>query len=185
MLEIVSKLLRAAIWSCCAVQFKSEQTPFSRTGSWFRSAALHRIWFRICCFVPMSYFYSETNDWSKDWAKWGAALVCINILPIPFKNSFHIKKKWLVVQSIKAFLTLDLSQYRKSGGMFSSSKQVMARSDCCWLRNTLCLCLPVQPARVLSLSPCHCNDHLQLEIDTLPGCQCHYWTWSLGWLLVW
>ena len=45
-----------------------------RTGRWLRSAALHRIQFRTCCFVPMSYFYSETNEWSQDWAKRWARL---------------------------------------------------------------------------------------------------------------
>ena len=29
----------------------------------FRPAALHRIQFGTCYFVPMSYFYSETNEW--------------------------------------------------------------------------------------------------------------------------
>ena len=36
--------------------------------------ALHRIQFGTCCFVPMSYFYSETNEWSQDWAKRWARL---------------------------------------------------------------------------------------------------------------
>ena len=61
--NIVSKSesLRAAIWSCCAVQFESEWTvwtPFAWTGSLFRSAALHRIWLGTCCFVPhiLPYF---------------------------------------------------------------------------------------------------------------------------------
>ena len=49
---IVSKLLRAAILSRCAVRFESEQTPFTRTGRRFRPAALHRIRFGTCCFVP-------------------------------------------------------------------------------------------------------------------------------------
>ena len=44
--DIVYKLLCAAIWCRCAVQFESEQTPFSRTGR-FRSAALRRIRFRF------------------------------------------------------------------------------------------------------------------------------------------
>ena len=60
--EIVSKLLRAAIWSCCAVLFESEQTPFPGTSRRFRPDALHRIQFRTRSFVPMLYFYSETND---------------------------------------------------------------------------------------------------------------------------
>ena len=72
--DIVSKLLRAAIWSCCDVQFESEQTPFYRIGRRLRSAALHRIRFGTCGFVPMSYFYSETNEWSQDWAKRWARL---------------------------------------------------------------------------------------------------------------
>ena len=63
MQDIVSKLLRATIWSSCAVLFESEQTPFSRAGRRFGSAALSRIRFRKCGFVPMSYFYSETNGW--------------------------------------------------------------------------------------------------------------------------
>ena len=45
----------------CAVRFESEQTSFPRAGRRFRSAALHRIRFGTCCFVLMSYFYSETN----------------------------------------------------------------------------------------------------------------------------
>ena len=55
--DIISKLLCAAIWSRCAVQFKSEQMPFRRTGHQLRSAALHWILFWTCCSVPMSYFY--------------------------------------------------------------------------------------------------------------------------------
>ena len=63
----------------------------------------------------------------------------------------HEKKKWLVaarnLQSIKTLLTLELSQYRKSGSMFSSSEPVAARSDCRRLGNALCLCSPVRPAQ--------------------------------------
>ena len=51
------------------------------------------------------------------------------------------------LQSIKTWLTLELSQYRKSGSMFSSSEPVAASSDSSRLGNTLCLCLPVQPAQ--------------------------------------
>ena len=61
--DSVSKLLCTAIWNSCAVIFKYEQTPFPRTVYWFRPAALHRIWLGTCCFVPMSYFYSQINDW--------------------------------------------------------------------------------------------------------------------------
>ena len=66
--------MHAFIWSCCAVWFDSEQTPFPWTGHRLRSAAFHRIQFGTCCFVPMSYFYSETNAWSQVWAKQWALL---------------------------------------------------------------------------------------------------------------
>ena len=65
MLEIISKLLCMAIWSHSAVLLESEQTPFARTCSQFRSAALHRIQFGIWGFVPMPYLDSETNEWSQ------------------------------------------------------------------------------------------------------------------------
>ena len=150
--DIVSKLLRAAIWSCCAVRFESEQTPFPRAGRRLRSAALHRIRFGTCGFVPMSYFYSETNEWSKDWVKLLARLWSATTSR-RFHRKFHItyKKKWLVaalyLQSIKTFLTLELSQYLKSGSIFSSSNPVTACSHCCRLWTALCLRLPVWPAQ--------------------------------------
>ena len=59
MTDIVSKFLRKAIRSRCAVLFESEQTPFSWTGRRLRSAALHRIRFGTYWFIPVSYFYSE------------------------------------------------------------------------------------------------------------------------------
>ena len=52
------------IWADCITV-----TPFSRTGCQFRSAALHRIQFGTCWFVHMPYFYSETIEWLKNWAK--------------------------------------------------------------------------------------------------------------------
>ena len=55
----------------------------------------------------------------------------------------------LNLQSIKTFLTLKLSQYSKSGGMFPSSEPVMASSDFSLLGNTLCLCLPVWPSQAV------------------------------------
>ena len=91
--------------------------------------------FGTCCFVPMSYFYSETNDWSKDWAKQWARLWYARTSHL-FHRNFHFtwkKKKWLVaawnLQSIKTSLTLELSKYHKSGSMFSSSEPVAAHSD--------------------------------------------------------
>ena len=75
-------------------------------------------------------------------------------IQMTWKNiSFH---KWLVaarraryLQSIKTFLTVELKQYRKSGSTFSSRELVTARSDCCRLGNTLCLCSPVQTAQAV------------------------------------
>ena len=72
----------------------------------------------------------------------GAALVGNNLSLIPLKISFHMKKivtchgpistifVVVVVQSIKTFLTVKLSQYRKSGSTFSLSEQVAASSNC-------------------------------------------------------
>ena len=114
--DIVSKLLRATIWSHCAILFESEQTLVPMTGSQFRSAALHRIQFGTWGFVPMSIFL--LGDWwlikrLRDWCCFGweigAALVdCFGqktkaapeeivllwlttFLPIPLKISFHKK----------------------------------------------------------------------------------------------
>ena len=49
--------------------------------------------------------------------------------------------------SIKTLLTLELSQYSKSGSIFSSSEPFAASSNCSRLGNVLCLCLPVLPAQ--------------------------------------
>ena len=81
----------------------------------------------------------------------GAALVGNNFSPILWKFYFTWKKKWLVaaqdLQSIKTLLTLELSQYRKSGSMFTSSEPVTALSDCSRLGNALCLCSPLSPGQ--------------------------------------
>ena len=65
------------------------------------------------------------------------------LLANSIKISFHTKKS----ESIKILLTLELSQYRKSGSIFSSSEPVAAHSDCRRLGNSLCLCSPVRPAQ--------------------------------------
>ena len=157
--DIVSKLLRAAIWSRCAVRFESEQTPFPRTGRRYRPAALHRIRFGTWGFVPMSYFNSETNEWSKDWAKrWARLWLAATSRQFHRNFKFHFtwKTNWLVaarydvaistkytytLQSTKTvtYLTVELSQYNKSGSTFSSSEQVVTRSDCSRL-GTPCVC---------------------------------------------
>ena len=42
-----------------------------------------------------------------------------------------------------------MTQYRKSGSTFSSSKPVAVCSDCRRLGNALCLCSPVRPAQAV------------------------------------
>ena len=66
----------------------------------------------------------------------GAALVGNNCSPIPWKFHFQIPMKEnlssrpdIYTLVIKTFLTVELSQYRKSGSTFSSSEPVAARSD--------------------------------------------------------
>ena len=78
----------------------------------------------------------------------GAALVGNNFLPIPTKFQFTWKKKWLVAAwNLQTLLALKLSQYLKSGSMFSSREPVAALSDCSRLWTALCLCSPFQPAQ--------------------------------------
>ena len=63
------------------------------------------------------------------------------------------KKKWLVaaqnLQIIKTLLTLELSQYHKSGSTFSQSEPVAASSNFCQLGNSLCLCLPARTSQAV------------------------------------
>ena len=75
-------------------------------------------------------FYSETKDQLKDWAKqWALLWSATTSSQFCWKIHLTQKMEWLVaarnLQSIKTFLTLELSQYIKSGSMFSSS------ASCC------------------------------------------------------
>ena len=116
------KLLLATIWSHCAAQFESEQTPFPQTGRRLGSAALHRKWFGTGGFVPMSYFYSETNGSSKDWAKrW--ALLWSATTSRQLHPKFHLTRKKGQISAKRQKLL-----YCKSGS--SSSEPYAARSDC-------------------------------------------------------
>ena len=111
---------------------------------------LCRIRFGTCDFAPMSYFYSETNDSSQDWAKrW--ALLWSATTSRWFHRNFHftLKKKWVVaaryLQSIKTFLAVELSQYRKSGSTFSSSEPAATAAD----SETPCVCArPSNPPKL-------------------------------------
>ena len=64
------------------------------------------------------------------------------------------------LQSIKTFLTVELSQYSKSGSTFSSSEPVVASRDCSRLGYSLCLCLPVRPAQTVLE---HCPKSLAID----------------------
>ena len=60
------------IWSCCAVQFKSEQTPFPQTSCRFRPAALHHILLRDQRLIE------RLSELRKHWAiPWLARTCCI------------------------------------------------------------------------------------------------------------
>ena len=129
--DIVSNILRATIWSCCAVQFESEQTPFPRTCRRFRSAA-NMMFCSHIIFLPRDQWLTE---------RLSEAMGCIGccfgrqqLLSYSIEIFISHEKKWLVaaqnLQSIETLLTLVLSQYRKSGSMFSWSEPVAASSDC-------------------------------------------------------
>ena len=102
--DIVSKLLHAAIWSSCAVQFESEQTPFPRIGHRLRSAALHRIQLGTWGFDPISYFYSETNEWFQHWAKQWAWLQSATTSCL-FSRKFHFTWKKIIVAALHPWLS--------------------------------------------------------------------------------
>ena len=116
MLDIALKLLRAAIWSRCALLFESEQTPFPRAGRRFRSAALHRIRFGTCGFVPMSYLYTQRpmnsqNDRKIEWSDergfgWQQLLA-----------KFH--RRWYSISSRKFHFTLKKGTQARRGLIFT------------------------------------------------------------------
>ena len=93
---------------------------------------MHRIRFGMLI-VPMSYSYSfsysEINEWSKDWAKRRARLWSVTTSR-QFHQKFHFTWKTKGdssvtaqnLQTIKTFLTLELSQYRKSRSTFPSKR---------------------------------------------------------------
>ena len=131
--DIVSKLLRAAIWSRCTVRFESEHfLGHSSSSIWIWCFAQDSIWnMRFCSYVT----FLLRDQWmikrlSKET---GAALVGNNISPIPLKISFRMKKKLLVaarnLKSIETFLTLELSQYRKSSCKLSQSRPAATAAD--------------------------------------------------------
>ena len=147
--DIVSKHLHIANCSSCAVQLKYVHTPFSRTGRWFRSAALHRIRFRTCCFFLIFFAQKPMNDLKFERSN-EHGLVGNNFSSITSKISFHIKKflQPEIYTALKLFLNLEQSQHRKSGSTISSSEPVAACSDCSRLGNALCLSRPSDPPKL-------------------------------------
>ena len=171
-------LLLKLLWSvCCSIlSLEAEQTPFSQTGCWFKSADLHRILFRACGFVPVIFLLRDQWMIERLSEALGAALQQFLANSIKMFIS-HEKKSDLSLPYIKLsyFLTQELCQYSKSGGMFSSSKPVMASSHCSLLgmasrdcsllgnwsqKHSLFLCLPVQPSQAV---PEHCLKSLALD----------------------
>ena len=91
-------------------------------------------------------------------AAMGTDLVGNNFWPIPwelhgqfhgnsFPNEKNICRHGRYLQSIKTFLIVELSQYRKSGSTFSSSEPVAASGDCSRPENALFLCSPPKLCR--------------------------------------
>ena len=81
--------------------------------------------------IPMPYFNPETT-WNRYSWKIEKSDECDfdwQLFANPIENLIsHERKKWIVtawnLQCVKTILTLELSQYSKSGSMFSSSKLV-------------------------------------------------------------
>ena len=79
----------------------------------------------------------------------GAAWVCNSFSPIPWKISFHMKKKcanccpiYKLIQRIKTFLTFELSQYLQASLSLPRKRPV-----------TPVLCSPVRPALATQAVP--------------------------------
>ena len=150
--DIVSKHLRATLWNSCALQFESEQTPFSQTGHWLRSAALHRIrfgtWgfvhFFTCCSVHIYHIFNQRPIKGRkiERSKW----LCCGWQQL-LANHFTWKKSDSLLPDIYKSLNPFDCRTHKSGSTFSPCEPVAASSDCSRLGNTLCLCTrPTRPS---------------------------------------
>ena len=152
LVAIYSESCQTSFLSFCAPQsevavlFDSDlsRRPFLGQRRRFRSTALHRIRFGTCSFVCMSYFtqkpMTDRMIERSDGRGFGRQQLLATSIEIFIS---HEKRKWLVaaryIQIIKIFVTLELSQCRKSGSTFSTSELVAARSDCRRLGNA-CVC---------------------------------------------
>ena len=68
------------------------------------------------------------------------------------KNFIFTLNKTIIVRFMTAqtFLTRELSQYCKCGNTSLHSEQIAARSECHRFGNTVCLCLPIWPAKAVA-----------------------------------
>ena len=162
-----------------AVQFDLN-LPFSRTGERVNFAVLYRIWFGTYLSVPMPYFYSETNEWSKHWAKQRALLwtvTCSRKFQWTFRFRWE-KPQWSPSLTPHAPKFLESSQLCKSGGTFCSSEPLAASSDCCRQGNAPYLCSPVRPS--CDSLPERCSKSLATEFAGKPSIV--FWNSIWKWL---
>ena len=164
--EIVSKLLSAAVWSRCVFDSNLSRHPFLG-----QVVDLDLLLSMLCAgfdsehadlFLCYIFTQRSMNDRRLSEAKTPGVLRWVHRRRLWSATTFrqfhrkvqsHEYKKWLVtarnLQSIKTFLTVERSQYRKSGSTFSSCEPVTARSDYRRPGNTLLFCWPVRPAQAV------------------------------------
>ena len=140
--EIVSKLLRCAVWSGYAVRLESTCTRNSASPQQ-KPLLLGQI---VCldlllctgfdsehadllnfCSDALHYCLWATDEWSQNWAKRWALLWLVTSSREIHRNSISHGKKSVVtaqnIQSNETFLTLKVSQYCKSGSTFSQASR--------------------------------------------------------------
>ena len=107
----------------------------------------------LCLILSLRPMNAHKIDHSNERC-YGQEQVLASSIKIFISHENQIYRQWLItgrnLQSIKTFLTCELSQYSKRGSTFSSNKPVEVHSHSHLLGNTLYLCLPVQPAQALS-----------------------------------
>ena len=162
----------------------------------FRTDLRHWVmdgWSVAYCMVGQCHIFTQRprNDWKIE-RRDGRCYGLQQLLANSIENFIsHEKEKRLVaayiceiahtLQSIKIFLTLELSQYSKSGSTFSSSEPVAASSDCHRLGNALSrsvydLASPTRPscagARPQELGHWFCSQNLRLSSGIAFGGDC-------------
>ena len=104
-----------------------------------------------------------------------------NVTPPEFPGSFkepcaRTLPKIQDWQTIETFLTLELSQYLKSGSNVFSSKPFATLSGCRRLGNALCLCSPVRPAQAV-LKRCPKSSAIDLAVKKFNIFWTSFWEW--------